>query len=114
MITMFNTTMTSTYFYSHRQYHVGLLKVYTSYLDYNIYLLWSKIDTTYSTEIVILNETNRCRHAREFENLVPVNKNDYKSDRNLIPFLKRYHQACQNANILCFYDERTYMCFCDL
>ncbi|CAF1486184.1 unnamed protein product [Adineta ricciae] len=114
MITMFNTTMTSTYFYSHRQYHVGLLKVYTSYLDYNFYLLWSKMDTTYSTEIVILNETNRCRHAREFENLVPVNKNDYKSDRNLIPFLKRYHQPCQNSNVLCFYDERTYMCLCDL
>ncbi|UJR18257.1 hypothetical protein I4U23_005160 [Adineta vaga] len=114
-VNMFNSTISSPYFYSNeRYYRVGLLKVFTSSVNYNIYLLWTRNAPLYSKEIFTLNETNRCRHAREFQNLVPEDKNDYNSDIKLIPFMKRYHQACQNSNILCFYDEQTYLCLCDL
>jgi hypothetical protein len=114
LVTMFNTTISSTYtyFYSSESYnHIGLLKVYKSNVDYHIYLLWLEMASSHVKHIVTFNETNRCRHTREFHNLIPIDKNDYNSDRNIIPVIKRYHQACHNSNILCFYDEQTYICF---
>ncbi|CAF1402387.1 unnamed protein product [Adineta ricciae] len=59
------------------------------------------------------NETNRCLHVRELDNLAPSDKRSYDSIINLILFLKRYHQACRNSDVRCFYDEQLYMCLCD-
>ncbi|UJR08503.1 hypothetical protein I4U23_012769 [Adineta vaga] len=98
-----NATTSSMYFYSHPNANtLVFLKIYCTHRNSSIYLIRQ-----------IWQTFERYQHAREFDHLVLLNKDDYHSEIFLVQILKRYHQACRNTNVSCFYDEQTYICICN-
>ena len=81
-----------------------------------VYLLFDFAQRFYHLSDVdthTFNETNRHRHVLELDNLTPSDKRSYDSTINLIRFLKRYHQACQNSDVrcLCDFKHRSALCY---